>query len=303
METARSFALVAVEAGLVTPRQVLAALREQQLHAPRHRLLAEVLLDSGLITKEELVVVLNGARGYHEGLSSALNLGDVAVERGYVTPLELLEALKIQRDEDVAGEPHRLLGDILVQLGHLSVRQLVDILASLAGQELARESLASPGPLEVPPLVRAARSGSVRPHAAEPALVRARDVMRPAALLGLDARLGEARRAALELAQDGVLLVYHDRVVGTLDLRALGDVDSWTPAARCMERVVHSAAPHASVHQIAAVFRVSGLTLLPIVWSQEPLGFVRPEDLVQGRVAREHAGTTVPEWEELGVVD
>ncbi len=96
------------------------------------RLLGEILVESGIITEEQLRTVMDDPRFK----SGEVKLGDALVQRGLVTPSQLYEALEVQMSRKGAPLPNAgvdarsefvqrsLLGEILLERGLIAEKDL-----------------------------------------------------------------------------------------------------------------------------------------------------------------------------------
>ena len=144
-----------VERGFIVPRELEAALAEQERTG---RKLGEILVSHGAITGSQLTRVLVEQAGLRvdapeteaappdtpsesHGTDPWRPLGRVLVDRGSLTETELEEALHAQR------ESGRRLGEILVQRGYVTAQALVSAVIEQHGLEeetLTRSVVAAP---------------------------------------------------------------------------------------------------------------------------------------------------------------
>jgi hypothetical protein len=131
---------ILVERGFIVPRELEAALAEQQRTG---RKLGEILVDQGALTGSQLTRVLVEQTGLRfedsapeaEPFAASAEgepwrpLGRVLVDRGVITEAELEEALHVQR------ETGRRLGEILVERGAISGADLARALGEQHGLE------------------------------------------------------------------------------------------------------------------------------------------------------------------------
>ncbi|MBI3724362.1 hypothetical protein HY251_10480, partial [bacterium] len=273
MERTRDFAEVAIACRCITPAQAHKAQRDRRRAAARHPFLAELLLERGAMSLEQLMTVMHLSGGYRERSPGEpdFRFGDVAVRMGYIPQFQLFVSLQAQRDEVLAGEPRRPLGEILVETGRLTPRERDDVLRTLRELEgsraAGRKTADAPGPLAssfgrspdatrrrpfsgVPLLVRAARAGSLAGHCLPGKRAPVRAAMEPASMTTADVRAGLARDAAEDGDLEAVLVV--DRggaLIGTSTVSDLRDIERRAPLGRCMERPRRPVAADASVHQ------------------------------------------------------
>ena len=103
----RKLGEILIESGLVTEQQLLAALSMQESNK---KPLGEILIEQGYIPKEQLEAAL--ARQYGS------RLGEILINTKVINFEQLLNALNIQQ------RTVRSLGEILVELGHVSEEDL-----------------------------------------------------------------------------------------------------------------------------------------------------------------------------------
>jgi hypothetical protein len=121
---------VLVKEGLITARQLDAALKEQaqrESYVP----LGKILVERGLITQKQLNLVLNQS-------DKRPRLGEVLLRSGSITQERLDQALAEQRHR------HRPLGQVLVQMGLVSdetMRQALGMQLNIAFLDLDRMDL------------------------------------------------------------------------------------------------------------------------------------------------------------------
>ncbi|HZV01042.1 MAG TPA: hypothetical protein VFF73_30285 [Planctomycetota bacterium] len=240
MNELKSFGDLAIEHGCATESQVQTA-RLEQLRLRRRRareiLLAELLLDAGAITTDELLDLLERGRGYRERSDSRPLLGDVAVAKGYLPPLHLYLALQAQVRETNREAVPRRLGEILVARGDLSRHELADVLSSLAVESEADELVEEtepPGTWEAASTGRRATATSVSRAGTHRRPSRVGEILRLPIAVSPDATVGFATAWATARNVDSLLVMSEGRLLGCVALWDLFFVDRTLPIRSVM---------------------------------------------------------------------
>lgn len=326
MERARDIGELAVELRLASSRRVVEARAEQARLARegRRAFIAELLIVRGVITADQLLALLEKARGYREispDEESGPTFGDVAVRKGYVTPAQLYRALQTQRDEDAAPFSHRLLGDVLVKRGHMSPWAVEDVVTTLADLS-AGVNRTGETPSEAFPVgpqlygggelyarryprdrVRSAREQALATQAACGARVLVRDVMGKALTTTPDTRLGIVLDLVEGTETDSVLVLEDGAIAGVVAVWDVRDLDRATPVGSAMSASERTVSPHTSIREAARILRESGLPCLPVVARDALIGVVTKQDLRRAGMSPDELEEPPPPFEELGAGD
>ncbi len=295
------FGELVVECGCATASQVrMARMERSRLRREKRRevLLAELLLETGAITTQQLVALLERGRGYREQRGSRPLFGDVAVARGYASPLHLYLALQAQLQEVAREVSPRPLGEIMVERGNLTRREVEDVLGYLASLE-ASESRVRPtkAPTE---RMRVPAPRAMAPRAAAPReqpLVG--DFMRPPVAVAPDATVGEAIDVAQDEDVDAVLVMRGRDLVGTVALWDMLDPDPRVPVARVMSTAHARVSARTSADEAARILHEGDQACLAVIVRGAVAGVVTPAELRSAGVAADRLANPVP-YEELG---
>jgi CBS domain-containing protein len=284
------FGDLVVETGCATESQVrLARLVRSRLRREKRRevLLAELLLEAGVITTQQLVRLLERGRGYREHSGARPLFGDVAVAKGYASPLHVYLALQTQLEEG-AEASRRRLGEIMVERGDLTPRELEDVLRYLDSLK-ASESRVFPS-----------KAPTRRMKAPAARLVG--QFMRPPVAVASDATVGEAIDLAQDEDVDSVLVMRGRELVGTMALWDLLDLDPEVRVARVMSTAHARVSHQTSADEAARILSEEDQPCLAVIVRGVVAGFVTRAELREAGVAAEKLTSTIP-YEELGGSD
>ncbi len=109
----RSLGETLVETGVISAEQLEQALAEQQRSG---RKLGRVLTELGLCTQEDIATAL-------QEQVRRIRIGDLLIDYGHITEEQLGEALKQQKGSE------RKLGQVLIDMGLVTQRQILEVLA------------------------------------------------------------------------------------------------------------------------------------------------------------------------------
>ena len=99
----------------ITPQQLDQALTEQQRTGEK---LGEIFVRQGLLTKDQMNVVLEFQSLQGTETQNSLRLGEILVATSHISPIQLRESLAQQRHS------RKNLGDILLEAGYIDSQQL-----------------------------------------------------------------------------------------------------------------------------------------------------------------------------------